>query len=161
MTKSATFEVTLKGNHSLLIPEKYALPFCDTSKTRVKVIAEFEGRSITFHAALQKSKVGYLMIFGKRYQKELGVFPNDYFQLQLFEDNSRYGVDIPEELEAVLQSDEEVSEIFHSFTPGRIRGMIYTIARYKHSQTRIDKSLLLAENLRRGIREPRELFKAV
>lgn len=161
MRKSDVFEVSLKDNHSLLIPERQASPFCDTGKTRVKVIAEFEGRSLEFHAALQKYKGRYQIIFGKRYQKELGLFPNDYLQLQIIEDDSKYGVDMPEELEAVLQSDKEVAEIFHSFTPGRIRSMIYTIARFKNSQTRIDKSLMLAENLRRGIRDLKDLFKEV
>ncbi len=68
---------------------------------------------------------------------------------------------MPEELEAVLQSDQEVADIFHSFRPGRIRSIIYTIVRFKNSQTRIDKSLVLAENLRRGIRDLKDLFKVV
>lgn len=45
------------------------------------------------------------MMFGKRYQKELGVFPNYYFKLQFFKGTSKYGLDMPEELEAVLLSD--------------------------------------------------------
>ena len=101
------------------------------------------------------------MTFGKRYQKDLGVFPNDYFELQLFEDTSRYGVEMPEELEVVLNGDPEALKIFESFTEGKIRSLIYSISRYKNSQTRIDKSLIMAENLRRGIRDPRELFRLV
>ncbi len=158
--KSEFFEVSLKGNHSLVIPEPYALPFLEANQQRVSVSAEFDGKTIDFHAALQKYQGQFVITFGKRYQKELGVFPNDYFRLQLREDKSKYGVEIPEELEAVLQSDKEAADIFHSFTAGRIRGLIYTIARYKNSQTRIDKSLLLAENLRKGIRDPRQLFRA-
>ncbi|MEN8788915.1 MAG: YdeI/OmpD-associated family protein [Flavobacteriaceae bacterium] len=158
--ESEVFEVSLKGSHSVVVPEPYALPFLKTRQQRVSVRAEFEGRTIDFHAALQKYKGQIMITFGKRYQKELGVFPNDYFKLQLSEDKSKYGVEMPEELEAVLQSDKEAADIFHSFTAGRIRGMIYTITRYKNSQTRIDKSLILAENLRRGIRDPRQLFKA-
>jgi hypothetical protein len=158
--KSEVFEVSLKGNHSLVVPDLVALPFLEAQQQRVGVRAVFEGKTIDFHAAIQRYKGQYLITFGKRYQKELGVYPNDYFELQLFEDKSKYGVEMPEELEAVLRSDPEASDIFHSFTAGRIRGLIYTVARYKNSQTRIDKSLILAENLRRGIRDPRQLFKA-
>ena len=68
---------------------------------------------------------------------------------------------MPEELQAVLEADPEAFEIFESFTEGKIRSLIYTIARYKNSQTRIDKSIVLTENLRRGIRDPRDLFKSV
>ena len=99
------------------------------------------------------------MMFGKRYQKELGLFPNDEFQLQFFEDTSKYGDEVPEEIEAVMLSDYDAYQIFETLTDGRKRGLIYAIARYKNSQTKIDKTLLLCENLKRGIRDPRELFK--
>ncbi|MEO1012933.1 MAG: YdeI/OmpD-associated family protein [Bacteroidota bacterium] len=72
---------------------------------------------------------------------------------------SKYGVDVPEEFEAVLLSDHEAEKIFESLTAGKKRGIIYTIARYKNSQTRIDKSILLCENLKRGIRDQRDLLK--
>lgn len=159
--QSPVFEVSLQGSHSIVIPDEHALLFLDKGHQRIRVSAEFEGKSITFHAALQKYNERYVITFGKRYQKQLGVFPNDYFQLQFFEDTSKYGVEIPEELEAVLMEDQEARNIFHSFTDGKIRSIIYMISRYKNSQTKIDKSLILAENLKRGIRDQRELLKPV
>ncbi len=159
--QSVEFEVALRGSHSLVVPDDYALPFIKKGHKRVRVVAKFEGRSISFHAAIQQYQGRYVMTFGKRYQKELGVFPNDYFQLQFFEDTSRYGVDMPEELQAVLDGDMEAMEIFSSFTEGKIRSIIYIISRYKNVQTRVDKSLILAENLKRGVRDSRELFKSV
>ena len=159
--KSPVFEVSLRGSHSLIIPERHALPFIEKGQGRVKVQVNFEGKTLNFHAALQKYQGRFVMTFGKRYQKELGIFPNDYFEMQLFEDTSRYGVEMPEELEAVLQGDPEAFKIFESFTEGKIRSLIYVIARYKNSQTKIDKSIILAENLKRGVRDPKDLFKAV
>ena len=97
---------------------------------------------------------------GKKNQKALGVFPNDYFTLQFFEDTTKYGVELPEELEAVLISDYDAFQIFESFTEGKKRGIIYSISRYKTSQTRIDKSLLLCENLKRGIRDNSALLRS-
>ena len=159
--KSPVFEVSLRGSHSLIIPERHALPFIEKGQGRVKVQVNFEGKTLNFHAALQKYQGQFVMTFGRRYQKELGVFPNDYFEMQLFEDTSRYGVEMPEELEVVLQGDPEAFKIFESFTEGKIRSLIYVIARYKNSQTKIDKSIILAENLKRGVRDPKDLFKAV
>ena len=156
---SPPFEVSLRGSHSLLIPDQHAMPFVEKGIGRVRVEASFEGKKLSFHAALQKYQGQFVMTFGKRYQKELGIFPNDYFELTLFEDTSKYGVEMPEELEVVLEGDPEAFRIFESFTEGKIRSLIYVITRYKNSQTRIDKSLILAENLRRGIRDPRELFR--
>lgn len=124
------------------------------------MIASFENKEIEFHAALKKEKTGLLRIyFSKAKQKELGVFPNDYFKLQIFEDTSKYGVEMSEELEAVLLSDYDAFQIFESLTPGKQRSIIYAISRFKASQTRIDKSILLTDNLKRGIKDPKLWLK--
>jgi hypothetical protein len=155
------FEITVTGSYySLLLPQHIIEPFLSRNIRRVLAKASFNGKELHFHGAIQKRKGNYYMMFGKRYQKELGVFPNDYFQLQFFEDTSKYGVEMPEELDAVFSSDYDAFTIFESFTPGKKRGIIYMIARYKNSQTRIDKSLLLCENLKKGIRDPRMLLKS-
>lgn len=146
--------------HSVQIPVEIATPFIEKSHKRVKVVASFEGKSLEIYAALNKWKDGsFSIMFSKNNQKTLGIFPNDYFQIQLLEDTSKYGVDLPEEFEAVMFSDYEAHQIFESFTPGKKRGIIYMIARYKNSQTRIDKAILLCENLKRGIRDNKELLK--
>lgn len=159
--KSKPFEISITGSYySLLLPMEIIQPFLDQDLKRVKAMATFEGKELQFHGALQKRHGNYYMMFGKRYQKELGIFPNDYFQLQFFEDDSKYGVEMPEELEAVLLSDYEALQIFDTFTDGKKRGVIYAIARYKNAQTRIDKSLLICENLKRGIRYNPDLLKS-
>jgi hypothetical protein len=99
--KSEIFDVTLKGTHAIPSPFKFAKKFVERGHKRVKIVASFEGSSISFHGALQKRKDNFYLTFGKKNQKALGVFPNDYFQLQFFEDTSKYGVELPEELEAV------------------------------------------------------------
>ena len=159
--KSKPFEIAIAGNnHSLMLPYEILKPFLKRNIKRVKVKASFEGKEFHFHGAFQKRGEDYYMTFGKRYQKALGIFPNDYFQLQFFEDDSKYGVAMPEELDAVFSSDHKAFKIFESFTAGKKRGLIYGIARYKNEQTRIDKSLLLCENLKRGIRDNRILLKS-
>ena len=159
MLKSPVFEVTVVGSHTLVLPEEIVQPFIDAKQKRVKATAQFEGNSIEFHGAIQKYHGRYQMMFGKSRQKELGVLPQDHFKLQFFEDRSKYGVEMPEELEAVLESDLEAKAIFDSFTDGKKRGIIYMVKSYKNSQTRIDKSLLIMENLKRGIRHNPHLLK--
>jgi len=65
----------------------------------------------------------------------------------------------PKEFEAVLLSDYDAHQIFESFTKGKQRGIIYMITRFKDSQKKIDKALILCENLKRGIRDNKELLK--
>jgi len=156
---SSRFEVTVEGTHAVYLPEEIVEPFLKDKSTRVKVKAFFEEKEIEFHAALRKRLGRYVITFGKQKQKELGVFPSDYFQMELFEDTTKYGVIMPKEMEAVFESDPEASEIFSNFSDGKKRSLIYYVKRFKTSQTRIDKALLISENMKMGIIDHRELVK--
>lgn len=158
---SEIFSVGMLDSYHLKIPNEVAEPFANAKQSRVKVKASFNGHEIDFYAAFKKDKANdtYMMMFGKRYQKELGVFQIDYFEMQLFEDTSKYGVEMPQELDAVFLSDYDAYQIFESLTSGKKRSIIYTIIRIKKSQSQIDKAIVLCNNLKRGITKPMELFK--
>ena len=145
--------------HSIIIPDEITKPFIEMGHSRVRVEATFESKTIDFYAAVRKYNGQYTMMFSKNKQKELGLLPNDLLQLQFFEDTSKYGVEVPEEFEAVMLSDYDAYQIFESFTKGKQRGIIYMIDRFKDSQRKIDKTLVLCENLKRGIRDNKDLLK--
>lgn len=158
--KSPVFEVSLLGTHSIIIPNSIAEPFYKAGHKRVKVKATFKEQSITIYAALKRSKDKvFSIMFGKSNQKAIGIFPSDYFKLQFFEDNTKYGVEMPEELEAVLLTDFEAYTIFENLTDGKKRSIIYIILRIKSPQTRVDKALIIMENLKRGITDQRLILK--
>ncbi|MEL6812026.1 MAG: YdeI/OmpD-associated family protein [Bacteroidota bacterium] len=159
MLSSKRFEVSIEGTHGVVVPDKEAQPFLDAGHSRVAIRAYFEGNEISFHGKLHSYQGRFLISFGKRYQKELGVDRSDYFELQLFENTTKYGVEMPEEFQAVLDSDPEAYEGFERLTDGRKRSLIYYIARFKNSQTRIDKALIISENIKMGITDQRELIK--
>jgi hypothetical protein len=160
MLKSEPFEITLATKHSIILPEAIAQLFQANNHKRVKVMASFNGKQVSYHGALIPKKNGIVtMYFSNEKQKLLGIFMNDYFNMQLFEDESKYGVEMPEELDAVLLSDHEAYTIFETLTPGRQRSIIYTIKRYKSTQTRVDKALILTENLKRGVTDPKLWLK--
>ncbi len=161
MLQTEPFETCLADKMSVIIPNKYGVIFKEKGHKRVKVTATFENNTIQFYAALKRDKTNTFRIyFSKTKQKELNVFPNDYFQLQLFEDQSKYGVEPCEEFEAVMLSDYDAYTIFETLSPGKQRSIIYAIGRYKSSQTRIDKSILFTNNLKRGITDPKLWLKA-
>ncbi|MBO6607003.1 YdeI/OmpD-associated family protein [Psychroserpens sp.] len=161
MLQSDPFEVSLAHSHAVIIPDTVAHLFLSEKQKRVKVHASYHDQQIVFYAALTAKKNGLcVLMFSKEKQKALGVFMNDYFTMQLFEDQSKYGVDMPEELEAVLLSDHDAYIIFENLTPGKQRSIIYAILRYKSSQTRIDKSLILTENLKRGVTDQKLWLKS-
>ncbi|WP_179345681.1 YdeI/OmpD-associated family protein [Winogradskyella ursingii] len=160
MLKSVPFEVTLADKQSVILLESFISEFIKKNQKRIKVKAFFEEQSLEFYAALKKEKSGlHRIYFSKAKQKELGVFMNDYFTLQVFEDTSKYGVEMSEELEAVLLTDYDAFKIFEDLTPGRKRSIIYAISRYKSSQMRVEKALILTQNLKKGIKDPKMWFK--
>ena len=152
-------EVTLLETHQLTIPEEAARQFAEQGQQRIKVRATFQEKEIWFHAALRKNHGRFVIMFSKQKQKDLGLLPTDTFQLQLFEDDSKYGVDVPEEFEVVLSGDVAAYKVFETLTKGKQRSIIYAIKRFKDSQKRIDKSLLICENLKRGIRDHSALLR--
>lgn len=159
--KSKQFEIGLLNSCHLFIPKDIFEPFAKIRQNRVKIIAIHKNKSIEFYAAVKKDKNSgdYRVMFGKRHQRELGVFQNDYFEIQLITDTSKFGVNVPEELDAVLLSDYDAYKIFESLTAGKQRSIIYTIIRIKNSQSRIDKAIIMCDNLKRGLMNPMELFK--
>ena len=156
---SQTFEVNLTSTHSFIVPDMVAQYFLDQQCKRVLVKVRFLSKHIEFHAALQKFHGYYHIMFNKANQKRLNIFPSDYFEVTLSEDTSKYGVEMPEEFEAVLASDPEASAVFESLTAGKKRSLIYYILKIKNSQTRIDRAITITENLKLGIREHKELIK--
>lgn len=132
--QSPVFEVAVRGTHSIVIPDAIAMPFIKKGHSRIKVKATFETNTIEFFAALRKYHGEFCMMFSKNKQKELGLLRDNHFQLQFFEDTSKYGVEVPEEFEAVMLSDYEAFQIFESFTKGKQRGIIYMLTRFKDSQ---------------------------
>jgi len=159
MMSSARFEVSIVGTHGVAVPDVEAQPFLDAGHSRVAIKAYFEGKEISFHGKLHKYNGRFMISFGKRYQKELGVGRDDLFELQLFEDQSKYGVEMPEEFQAVLDTDMEAFDFFEQLTAGKKRSLIYYISRFKDPQMRIDKALIISENMKMGITDQKELVK--
>lgn len=150
--KSTIFEVGLLDKYHIYVPEDIIKPFVKAKIKRLKIKATFNDKDIEFYAAFVKDKNtdDYRIMFGKRLQKALGVLQNEYFKIQIFKDTSKYGVDVPEELNEVFKSDVDAFQIFETLTAGKKRSIIYAVSRYKTTQTRIDKSLVLCENLKMG-----------
>ncbi|PQJ78568.1 YdeI/OmpD-associated family protein [Polaribacter porphyrae] len=159
--KTDVFKITHIDKYNIFIPAEIFQPFADQKMNRVKVEISHQQKNIDFYAAIKRDKNSgdFKMMFSKAKQKELNLDLGDEFTIQLFEDTSKYGVDMPEELEAVLMSDYDAYQIFESLTKGKQRSIIYGVLRFKNSQQKIDKSLIMCENLKRGNHEPIKMFK--
>ncbi|SFR31269.1 Bacteriocin-protection, YdeI or OmpD-Associated [Robiginitalea myxolifaciens] len=154
---SEKIEIRVGESHNLILPDALVTPFLETGKNRAEVVVEFEGKTLSFHAALRKYKGRFQIMFSKNKQKELGVFPNDYIRLYLRKDTTRYGVEMPEELTEVFYQDPEAHELFKTLSDGACRSVIYAVLRYKTPQRRVELALEVCNRLKDGIRSGREL----
>ncbi len=106
--------------------------------------------SITFQCGLMALGNGsaYITINAKR-MKQLGVSLGDTVNVSLVKDQSQYGMDMPEELAEWLLQDDEGKRRFDLLTPGKKRYIIYYLGMIKNKQLRLDRTMLIIENLKK------------
>jgi hypothetical protein len=81
--------------------------------------------------------------------KELGVKPGDKIHVKLVHDQSKYGMEVPEELAELLKQDPEGKKRFNGLPMGKKRYIIHYVSGVKSSRLRIERAILLIENLKK------------
>lgn len=71
----------------------------------------------------------------------------DVVDLHLVKDESKYGMEVPEELQEVLLQIPHAEYRFENLTPGRQRWIIHYVSGVKSPQKRVERALLLIGNL--------------
>jgi len=128
-----------------------------TSNKRVLYTINTEA---TFHCALMKKKEGnYFIYIGTKLVTQLKLNIGDDIQFELKKDTSEYQFHFPEELSEVLRTDQLAKDKFDSLTDGNKRGLIYLVNQVKSVDKKIERSLKIASQLRRGITSPRLILK--
>lgn len=124
-----------------------------------RCICTLNGKS-NLHVALQSRKEeGYFIYISKRVLKELSLKKGMTVQMELKEDESQFQFEEAEEWNEVLATDPIAKDIFDQLTPGNQRSILYLITRVKSSEKRIERSLHIAEQLKRGINSAAKLMK--
>lgn len=94
---------------------------------------------------LSKGRRG-IMISQAR-QKEMGLFQGAWVQLRVWEDRSKYGMPVPEELQELFEFDPDIEKAFQMLLPGRRRNYLHLIASAKTEVTRTKRLLRLLKDL--------------
>lgn len=89
-----------------------------------------------------------MIIVNKKRQKEWGLNLQDEVEATIEIDHSKYGAEIPEELEALLEQDIEGEKAFEDITPGQQRFIIGEVDKLKSVQKRVDRAIKLINNLK-------------
>lgn len=137
------FNNNLWGYH-FPVPEDIARNFIDGTNRRV--ICTIEG-SIKIHSALMGSKTGWFILLNKKLVQELKHIPE--ISVVLEKDHSEFGMEMPEELEVLLDQDEVGKSLFMSLTPGKQRNLIYIVSKVKNTNSRLNKALAIVHHLKK------------
>lgn len=164
MPKQAAFKTRiamlrhLPGMHYIEVPKQVVDSLGGIA--RVRLICSVNKR-ISFQCGLVALGQGraYISITKKR-MKDLGVSLGDQVTVVLKPDKSKYGMPMPPELKEVLAQDEQGKLRFEKLTPGRQRYIIHYVSSVKNSDKRIERALLLIENLK-TLPEGQESFRAM
>lgn len=80
-------------------------------------------------------------------QKEMGAFLGAWIQVSLWQDRSKYGMPVPEELAELFEFDPAIEAAFEKLLPGRRRNYLHHIASAKTEATRTKRVLKLLKDL--------------
>ncbi|MFT4567364.1 MAG: hypothetical protein ACI9FN_002330 [Saprospiraceae bacterium] len=102
-----------------------------------------------FHASLiPAGNDEYFIKINKEIRQQYGLNTGTICSLSITEDNSEYGIPMPDEMSELLNQDNEGNIFFHNLTPGKQRGLLFLVNKVKSTAVRIDKSLIILEHLK-------------
>ena len=155
MKIKTTLKKSANSSHFIPLQEEVAKSILDKIGKRVLCIVNGKGR---IHCAIQRSNsIGYYITVGKATKKKIMAEAGDSLVLEIRKDESAYQAAVPEELSAVLETDEAAIVAFEKLTPGKKRSIIHYISTAKQSDTRINRALKIVDYLKMGVTDLRQM----
>lgn len=131
-----------------IVPSEVAEKFIEGKDRRV--ICQIKNLP-PFHCALiPTGDNSWMILLNSERRKKSGINEGDLIEVKLNKDRSQYGMEMPQELQAVLDQDREGSDLFHALSPGKIRNIIYYVSQVKSSEIRIRRALVIVDHLKRN-----------
>lgn len=104
----------------------------------------------SFQCALLPSDGDFVIVVNKVKRTKLGIGDGDKILVEIRQDDSKYGLPMPEELQEVLNQDPAGDKLFHALTAGKQRSMLYFIGKVKDIDRRIHAALVFVEHLKKN-----------
>jgi len=103
---------------------------------------------VKYHCSIHGGGTGeYRIMLNKERCKKLGLVSGQTISVDVEKDNSEYGVPIGDELREVLDQFPDAEQIFHSFTKGMQRTLIYWVNNVKSSDIKIRRAIVMSNHL--------------
>jgi len=133
------------GQH-IIVPEDVSSYFI---KQKIKRVICTINQKHPFHCALNSRGDGsYLIMIPTKLRDEIKLPIGRKIAIKIEQDDSPYGMPMPEEMAELLLIDDEANQLFHALTPGMQRSLLHVISKPKNSDIRINKALAIAQYLK-------------
>ena len=129
------------------IPENVFSTLVELAKDK-RVVCTLN-RDFSFHCAMLPKGTFHYILLNRAICKKVNLHLNDEVEVELVKHESKYGMPLSEEMQEVLFSDPEGSDLFHQLTPGKQRTLIHVVNKFKSSQIRIEKSFVILDHLKK------------
>lgn len=159
-TRLNYFESSALWGWHFLVPQRIAELFVNGADRRVVCTIN---QTVKIHCALMPNKGEWFVLLNKDVQKKINRPLNTIIEILIEKDTSTYGMPMPEVFQEVLDQDPEAEAYFEALTPGKKRSLIYIVGKVKNVDSRIRKSIIIAEHLKtyRGKIESKMLMEAL
>ncbi len=130
----------------IIVPEVIVTALRENKNTRTIAVVN---NAISIHCALMSNGNGeYFIMLNKQNRSKLKINRGDILTISIRKDESKYGMEMPEEFSELLSLDEEGNTFFHALTPGKQRSLIHVVGKSNQSETRIKKALVILDYLK-------------
>ena len=144
-TTISKFKDSLWGYH-IKVPQEIYQSFSEQKIKRV--LMQINGSEKLHAGFMPEGEGNYFLMLSKDVLKKLKLVGTETVEVIIEKDTTRYGMPICEEMKELLELDPEGEAFFHKLTPGKIRSLLHFVNKFKSSDKRIEKSVIILEHLK-------------
>lgn len=137
---------TALWSYHIKVPAAVARVFLSEGSRRV--ICRLNERLEFQCAVMPNGEEEFFILLNKKIRDTLQLKLGGMVGVNLRKDESEYGLPMPEEFKALLESDTEGNQVFHALTPGKQRTLLHIVGSTKSADLRIAKGLVILDHLK-------------
>ncbi len=135
------------GLYHIAVPAEIAQIF--TTGRPVRVVCLLNNVYERHGAIKSKGEGRFFIGFGKKVVEDAGLELGQELTVRMWRDDDAHGLDLPEELYEVLETDDEGKSLWNAVPPGRRRGWIRYVNDAKSETKRIERALFIVDKVKK------------
>ncbi len=146
-----SFIGTLAKNNNVLYASHIIVPVEIVLKLKTEKVKRFIctlDKKSKIHAGLIPEGNGnYFIIINKQLRDRHQLSFGDTIPVEISEDTSDYGMELPDEMAEMFVQDPTGDKYFHALPPGKQRNLLYIVNKLKSPEKRLQKVVIIMDHL--------------